>query len=92
MKARIYKPIDNPMQSGKAKNYWLLEYIEENTRSIDDLMGWSSNSSTKGQPSLKFKSKETAINYAEKNNIKYELILPKESTIKIKSYSDNFTD
>ena len=38
-----------------------------------------------------FKTKELAIEYSKKNNIKYELIEPKARKINKKSYADNFT-
>ena len=39
---------------------------------------------------LKFPSKEKAIEYAEKNNISYNVIEPKKREFVIKSYADNF--
>ena len=38
-----------------------------------------------------FSTKESAINYAKNNKIKFEILEPKERKIFKKSYSDNFT-
>lgn len=91
MKVKIYKPIKNPMQSGKAKNHWIIEFPEENTRFIDPVMGWIGNGDTQPQLKMKFDSKEKAIAYAERKGWEYELVLPHIPTTKIQAYSDNFT-
>ena len=72
MKALIYKPVKNPMQSGKGNTKkWLLKFLPENTRTIDPIMGWSSNSDPKQQLTLKFNSMEDAVKYAESRNIEW---------------------
>ena len=89
-KAKIYKPTQTVMQSGKrnTKN-WLLEFDTLNT-GINPLMGWESSKDTMSEVKLEFSTKDQAINYARKNNIDYYIIEPqKHKTIK-KSYSDNF--
>ena len=53
-------------------------------------MGWESSRDTMSEVVLKFTTKEKAINYAKKNNIRYNLIEPKERKIIKKSYADNF--
>ncbi len=88
---RIYQPIKNPTQSGKAKNYWVVEHKPEDTRTIDPLMGWTSNSDTKQQLRLNFNTKEEAIAYATRKGLPYQVIPPKKPTLKLQSYSDNFT-
>ena len=40
---------------------------------------------------LEFSTKELAIEYANKNKIEFEIIVPKERKIIKKSYADNFT-
>ena len=42
MTARIYQPARSAMQSGEAKDNWLLEYEPEKPREIEPLMGWTS--------------------------------------------------
>ena len=43
------------MQSGQAKDDWVLEYEPERPREIDPLMGWTSSSDMKSQLTLKFR-------------------------------------
>ena len=90
--ARIYKPSKTAMQSGKGKtNSWVLEFIPENTRTIDPVMGWTGSSDMKStEIKLKFSSKEDAVGYAKSKGIEFELIEPKQASIKISSYSKNF--
>jgi len=89
-KAKIYIPTKNSMQSGLGKSdKWLIEFEIENT-GINPLMGWETNSNTLSELNLEFSSKELAIEYAKKNKIDFEIIVPqKRKTIK-KSYADNF--
>jgi hypothetical protein len=90
MTARIYQPARNAMQSGEAKDNWLLEYEPEKPREIEPLMGWTSSSDMRSQVKLKFDSKEEAIAYAERSGIAYRVEEPKRVETKILSYSDNF--
>ena len=39
---------------------------------------------------LKFPTKEKAVEYAKKNNISYKIIEPNKKEFVIKSYADNF--
>ena len=78
------------MQSGLKKyNKWIIEFITKNP-SINPLMGWESSSDTYSELNLEFKTKELALEYANKNKIDYELIEPKTRKISRKSYADNF--
>ncbi len=78
------------MQSGLKKfEKWILEYIT-NDPTINPLMGWESSNDTYSEVKMEFSSKELAIEYANKNKIKFDLIEPKERKIVKKSYSDNF--
>jgi len=90
MTARIYQPTRSAMQSGEAKDNWLLEYEPEKPREIEPLMGWTSSSDMRSQVKLKFDSKEEAIAYATRNGIPYRVEEPKAPTRKVISYSDNF--
>ena len=90
LKAIIYIPSKTAMQSGKNKTKnWVLEFERKNT-SNDYLMNWTSSDDTQSQVKLTFDSKDEAIKYAEKNNIKFQIIEPKKSKTVIKSYADNF--
>ena len=89
-KAKIYIPNKSAMQSGLGKSIkWILEYETKNpTR--NPLMGWESSSDTLSELKLEFSTKESAINYAKKNKIDFEVIEPKQRKIVKKSYADNF--
>ena len=90
-KAKIYKPTKTVMQSGQAKNdKWIIEYFTKKP-GINPLMGWESSTDTLSELRLEFSSKESAIDYAKKNKIIFEVIESKERKIFKKSYSDNFT-
>ena len=79
MTARIYQPARSAMQSGEAKDNWLLEYEPEKPREIEPLMGWTSSSDMRSQVKLKFDTKEEAIAYAERNGVAYRVEEPKPS-------------
>ena len=90
-KAKIYKPVKSAMQSGLGKNdKWVLEYITK-TPGINPLMGWESSTDTLSELKLEFSTKESAIDYAKRNKIIFEVIEPKQRKILKKTYSDNFT-
>ena len=90
-KVKIYKPAKTAMQSGLGKNdKWIVEYIIKKP-GINPLMGWESSTDTLSELKLEFSTKESAIDYAKKNKIIFEVIEPKQRKILKKSYSDNFT-
>ena len=77
------------MQSGLGKtNKWILEF-ETKDPTKNPLMGWESSSDTLSELKLEFSTKESAINYAKKKKIDYELIEPKKRKTVKKSYADN---
>jgi hypothetical protein len=90
MTARIYLPARNAMQSGQAKDQWILEYEPESPRRIEPLMGWTSSTDMKAEVRLRFDSKDEAIAYATRNGVAYRVEEPKLRQRKILSYSDNF--
>ena len=90
MTARIYLPARSAMQSGQAKDKWILEYEPELARQIEPLMGWTSSADMRSQVKLHFDTKEEAIAYAERNGVAYRVEDPKTVARKILSYSDNF--
>lgn len=88
---RIYRPAKTATQSGRANTrYWFLEYEPERGKIIDPLMGWTGSDDTKDQIRLRFKTKEGAITYAERQGLAYRVDEPKERTIRSKSYTVNF--
>ncbi len=92
MKFKIYKPAKSAMQSGKKNKKWILAPVEENnTRSINPLMGWTSSNNTQTQIKISFSSKEEAINYAKNKGFDYKVEEETASQVKPKSYAQNFT-
>ncbi|MBR35552.1 MAG: ETC complex I subunit [Rhodobacteraceae bacterium] len=93
MRARIYKPSKTAMSSGLAKTKsWVLEFIQETTSEIDPLMGWTSSGDTQSQVTLKFGSKQAAIDYAREHGIDAQIFEPKQRKFNIRSggYGENF--
>jgi hypothetical protein len=91
LRARIYQPARNVMQSGKARTKaWLLEYEPSSPRRVDPLMGWTGSTDTLSQAGLTFDSKEEAVAYAKKHGIPYDLFEPHRPVPKPKAYADNF--
>ncbi|MEI9993783.1 MAG: ETC complex I subunit [Rhizomicrobium sp.] len=91
MRARIYQPARNAMQSGKARTkQWLLEYEPETAKAPDPLMGWTSSRDMRQQVQLDFDTVEEAVAYADKNAIPYQVFEPHRPLAKAKAYSDNF--
>ena len=89
-KAKIYIPNKSAMQSGRGKSIkWILEF-ETKDPTKNPLMGWESSSDTLSELKLEFSSKTSAINYAKKKRIDYELIEPKKRKVIKKSYAENF--
>ena len=93
MRARIYQPARNAMQSGQAKtNAWYLDSQPADAREIDPLMGWTSSDDTQTQVRLKFDSRAAAEAYAKENGIEYTLTEPNKraQNIRLRGYGENF--
>ena len=93
MRAKIYKPSKTAMSSGLAKTKsWVLEFIQETTSEIDPLMGWTSSGDTQSQVTLKFGSKQAAIDYAREHGIDAQILEPKQRKFNVRSggYGENF--
>jgi NADH dehydrogenase len=93
MRARIYKPARNAMQSGTAKtHHWVLEFAPQSPREVDPLMGWTSSSDTQAQVKLRFETRSAAEAYANARNIPCTVVDPKirKPTIRPGGYGDNF--
>lgn len=90
-KAKIYIPTKTAMQSGKAKTKnWVLEYLPQERKLVDNLMGWQGSGDMLQEVKLKFESKEEAINFANNNQIEFEVVEPKTKKLIIQQYADNF--
>ena len=92
MKVTISKPAKSAMQSGKGKSKkWLVSTnYDQTNRSLDEVMGWVSADNTLSQLNFQFDNKEDAIIFCQDSNYEYEVIEPKESSFKHKSYTANF--
>jgi hypothetical protein len=91
MRARIYKPAKNAMQSGRAgTKLWRLEFEPESAKVPDPLMGWTSSDDMRQQVVLEFETREEAVAYAEQHGIAYQVFEPHTPHTRPKSYSDNF--
>ncbi|MEH6402021.1 MAG: ETC complex I subunit [Sneathiella sp.] len=92
VKAKIYRPAKNAMQSGRAGlKKWRLEYTPASSRYSEPLMGWTGSTDMTSQVAVNFADKESAIAFCETNGIDYNLFEPKERKLNIKAYSDNFS-
>ena len=79
------------MQSGiKNTKKWYLESMDINERSLNLSFDWSSSKNIEDQIKISFNDLQSAINFAEKNNLDYEVFVPNQSKQILKSYSDNF--
>ncbi|GHE02990.1 ETC complex I subunit [Defluviimonas sp. 20V17] len=93
MRARIYQPARNAMQSGLAKTHqWVLDFAPESPRGIDPLMGWTSSPDTQSQVRLRFHSREEAEEYAREHGIDYVVVPPhsRKANIRLRGYGENF--
>lgn len=88
---KIYQPAKSAMQSGRAKTaFWLLEYELETKRKPEPLMGWVASKDTLNQVRMRFKTKEEAVAFAEKNGWTFQIAEPKARQVKGRTYLDNF--
>ena len=91
MTIKIYKPTKSSMQSGLGKTkLWIAEYVSEQDKTKDSLMGWNSSSDTKEQIKMFFDTKDQAVEWAKKNNQQFVVIEPKVKKYNLKSYASNF--
>ena len=91
MFARIYRPSKTAMQSGQAKTkHWVLDFVPEQAKRPDPLMGWASTGDTRRQVRLSFDTREEAVAYAKKHGIAFRVRDDESPTRRIKAYADNF--
>jgi len=94
MKVRIYQPAKTAMQSGRAKDHWLVEPDLQTARIPDPLMGWTSAGDTMNelQGKLKFTTAAEAVAFAQGKGWEYAISSVHERKITPKNYLDNFKD
>lgn len=93
MRARIYQPARNAMQSGTAKTRnWVLEFAPSSRREVDPLMGWTSSADTQTQVRMTFDTKDAALDYASDHGIEAVVSDPKKRkpNIRQRGYAENF--
>ena len=93
MRARIYQPARNAMQSGMGKTKtWILEFAPAERREVDPLMGWTGSGDTTAQVKLRFESVEAAQDYARAHGIDAVVLQPhkRKANIRPGGYGDNF--
>ena len=91
IKARIYKPSKNAMQSGRAATQkWILEYEPVTPRTPDAVMGWVSAGDALNEVRMKFDSRDAAIAFAEQNGFEFTVGTPHQRRARPRSYLDNF--
>lgn len=93
MRARIYQPARNAMQSGLGKTrLWVLEYAQSSAREIDPLMGWTASDDTETQVKLRFDSRDAALAYAASRGIEVEVVEPqvRKANLRPGGYGENF--
>ena len=71
---------------------WVLEFVPSSAREVDPLMGWTSSGDTQSQVTLKFGSKQAAIDYAREHGIDAQIFEPKQRKFNVRSggYGENF--
>ncbi|RIA90401.1 NADH-ubiquinone oxidoreductase 21kDa subunit [Glomus cerebriforme] len=91
---RIFKPTRTAMQSGEHNTkHWRINFdiLESSDRWENPLMGWASSADYMQALRLKFKSKEDAIYFAEKQGRwDYYVQEHKEPEFRKKMYADNY--
>jgi hypothetical protein len=90
---RIYKPAKPATQSGDwHSHHWRMDWdiLSKGHRWENPLMGWQSSADFMQGTHLNFKSKEDAINFAEKQGYEYFVQEPNERKFVPKAYANNF--
>ncbi|EOA87589.1 ndufs4 NADH dehydrogenase Fe-S protein subunit [Exserohilum turcicum] len=91
---RIYKPTKTATQSGNwNSSHWLMDWdvLPKGHRWENPLMGWQSSADYMNGMRLPFKSKEDAINFANKQGYEYFVQEPNKRKVAPKAYANLFT-
>lgn len=88
---RISKPSKNVMQSGTSYlNTWKIEFNSQK-RWVNDLMGWTSSGDPVSNMVLNFPTRESAVEYCERNKLQWFVDEQPERKLRRKSYAENFS-
>lgn len=94
MRAKIYRPARNAMQSGTARTRkWVLEFAPSQARRIDPLMGWTGSGDMDAQVRLTFDTLDAAREYAAEHGID-AVVVPahgRKPNIRPGGYAENFS-
>ena len=93
MRARIYQPPKNAMQSGRAgTHHWVLDFEPAAARHADPLMGWTSSGDTQSQVRLRFDTRKQAEDYARDHGLEFVVQEPhrRGTNIRPRGYGENF--
>ena len=90
MLAKIYQPAPSAMTSGRAKRYWVLEFVGKASSIIDPLIGTKRSTDMRSQLELKFDTLEEAVAYAKANDIPHQVLQSQKMKRIPRSYADNF--
>ncbi|BFZ59772.1 ndufs4 NADH dehydrogenase Fe-S protein subunit [Saitoella coloradoensis] len=92
---RIYQPTRNVMQSGKGRaGGWKLDWeiLDKGYRyEHTPLMGWAASADYMQGTHLKFKTKEDAMHFAEKQGWDYYVQEPRQAVFRPKAYANQFS-
>jgi NADH dehydrogenase (ubiquinone) Fe-S protein 4 len=89
----IYRPSKPATQSGTwHQHHWRMDWdiLQRGHRWENPLMGWQSSADGMQGTNLKFKSKEDAIAFAQKQGYEYFVQEPNERRFVPKAYANNF--
>ncbi|CAF9910131.1 MAG: hypothetical protein GOMPHAMPRED_006966 [Gomphillus americanus] len=92
--ARIYRPAKTATQSGDwTGHHWRMDWdvLSKGHRWENPLMGWQSSADYMQGTHLNFKTKEDAINFAQKQGYEYFVQEPNVRKFVPKAYANNFT-
>ena len=79
------------MQSGRRRvGRWLLEYEPQEKKRLDPLTGWFGSGDVRGQVSLSFDSRESALVYAAAQGLDVDVEPLGPRSLKLQTYADNF--
>ena len=90
MLAKIYQPAPSAMTSGRAKRYWVIEFLGGSSGTIDPLTGTKRSTDMHSQLELKFETLEEAVAYAKANDIPHQVVQSQKTKRIPRSYADNF--
>lgn len=89
----IYKPAKTATQSGDwTSEHWLMDWdvLAKGHRWENPLMGWASSADFMNGQRLQFKSKQDAIDFANKQGYEYFVQEPNVRKFVPKAYANNF--